>query len=84
MDTAIKPGIYDESLADFHLTARTEDAYDMARFLTRHEGLFVGISSAAAVHCALQVARELEQGTVVTIMPDSGLKYLSEGFWTAG
>ena len=81
MQTAIVPGIYDESLADENLTTRTEDAYAMARFLARHEGLFVGISSAAAVVAALTAARELEAGLVVTIMPDNGFKYLSERFW---
>lgn len=81
MQTAIVPGIYDESLADENLTTRTEDAYAMARFLAQHEGLFVGISSAAAVVAALTAARELEAGLVVTIMPDNGFKYLSERFW---
>jgi cysteine synthase B len=82
MKTSIKPGIYDESLADENLIARTEDAYDMARFLARSEGLFVGISSAAAVFTAIRLAQTLEEGVVVTIMPDSGFKYLSERFWT--
>jgi len=82
METSIKPGIYDESLADENLTARTEDAYAMARFLARSEGLFVGISSAAAVFTAIRLAQTLEEGLVVTILPDSGLKYLSERFWT--
>ena len=82
METSIKPGIYDESLADENLTARTEDAYAMARYLARSEGLFVGISSAAAVFTAIRLAQTLEEGVVVTIMPDSGLKYLSERFWT--
>ena len=81
MATAIVPGIYDETLADGNLTVRTEDAYVMARFLARKEGLLVGVSSAAAVVAALQVARELEEGVVVTILPDSGYKYLSERFW---
>ena len=81
MESSIKPGIYDESLADGNLSARTEDAYDMARFLARSEGLFVGISSAAAVFTAIRLAQTLEEGVVVTIMPDSGLKYLSERFW---
>ena len=44
-------------------------------------GLFTGISSAAAVSTAVQLARRLERGVVVTIMPDSGFKYLSERFW---
>ena len=81
MPSAIKPGIYEGTLADEVRTVRTEDAYEMARALARKEGLFAGISAAAAVVASLEVARELEEGVVVTILPDSGLKYLSEPFW---
>jgi len=81
METAIKPGTYDETVADGNLTATTEEAYEMARYLARSEGLFAGISSAAAVFTAVQLAKTLEHGVVVTIMPDSGFKYLSERFW---
>jgi cysteine synthase B len=81
MPTAIRPGIYDESLADGNLVVRTEDAYAMARFLARLVGLRVGISAAAAVVAALEIARELDEGVVVTILPDSGYKYLSDRFW---
>lgn len=81
MPTAIQPSIYDESLAANLRTVRTEDAYEMALTLARQEGLFVGISAAAAVVAALAVARTLEAGTVVTVLPDNGFKYLSERFW---
>jgi cysteine synthase B len=81
MPTAIKPGIYDEGLADENITVRTEDAYRMARQLAREEGLFVGISAAAAVVAALQVAHTLEHGLVVTVLPDNGFKYVSDRFW---
>lgn len=81
MPTAIKPGIYDETLADDVRTVRTEDAYAMARFLARQEGVFVGISAAAAVWAATAVGQHLEAGTIVTILPDGGFKYLSERFW---
>lgn len=83
MATAIKPAIYDETLADGQLTAETEDAHAMARYLARNEGLFVGVSAAAAVFVAVQLARTLEQGLVVTVLPDNGWKYMSESFWTA-
>jgi cysteine synthase B len=82
MPTAIRPGIYDETLADKNLLVRTEDAYAMARFLARQEGLLVGISGAAAVVATLKVARGLEEGVCVTVLPDSGYKYLSDRFWT--
>lgn len=81
MPTAIKPAIYDESLADRNVVVRTEDAYAMARQLAREEGLFVGVSAAAAVVASLAVARELDDGYVVTVLPDNGFKYLSERFW---
>jgi cysteine synthase B len=81
MATAIVPGIYDETLADRNVTVRTEEAHAMARFLARHEGVLVGVSAAASVVAALNVARELDEGVVVTVLPDSGYKYLSERFW---
>ncbi len=83
MPTAIVPGIYDPALADENRTVRTEEAQAMARSLARHEGVFVGVSAAGAVHVALRVAQELTQGVVVTVLPDGGFKYLSEKFWTA-
>ena len=81
MATAIVPGIYDSTLADGELTAGTESAHATARYLARHEGLLVGVSAAANVHGALRVAADLDEGVVVTILPDSGYKYLSERFW---
>ncbi|MFW6069763.1 MAG: PLP-dependent cysteine synthase family protein [bacterium] len=81
MPTAIRPGIYDDTLQNDVHTVRTEDAYEMARLLARREGLFLGISAAAAVAAAVDVARTLREGVVVTVLPDNGYKYLSERFW---
>jgi S-sulfo-L-cysteine synthase (O-acetyl-L-serine-dependent) len=78
MATAIKPGIYEPGFADRVLEVRTETAHEMVRALGRKEGLFVGISSGAAMACALRVAAELDEGTVVTVFPDAGYKYLSD------
>jgi cysteine synthase B len=78
MPTAIKPGIYDESFAGEPLPIETEASHEMTLRLAREEGLFVGISSGAAVVAALQVASELDEGVVVTILPDAGYKYLSD------
>ncbi len=78
MPTAIKPGIYDESFADETLSVVTEDAHAMLLRLAREEGLFVGISSAAAAVAALKVAEQLDEGFVVTLFPDAGYKYLSD------
>jgi len=78
MQTAIKPGIYDENFADRIIEVKTEDAHAMVRQLAREEGMFVGISSGAAAVAALKVATELEEGQVVTVFPDAGYKYLSD------
>src|ERR1700746_1604646 len=85
MATAIVPKIYDAQLADEDLGIATEDAYKMAIRLAREEGLLVGISAAAAVVGCLKVAERRKKGqqvVVVTILCDSGDKYLSERFWT--
>ncbi len=82
LPTAMVPGIYDPDLADAELEAGTEEAYTMARRLTLEEGLFVGPSSAAAVVAAIELAETIPGGTIVTVFPDGGLKYVSEEFWT--
>lgn len=84
MPTAIVPGIYDQSFLDQMIEVSTEAAYEMTLRLARQEGLFVGVSSGAAAVAALQVAEQLDQGSVVTVFPDAGYKYLSEKFWEAG
>jgi S-sulfo-L-cysteine synthase (O-acetyl-L-serine-dependent) len=87
MPSAIVPKIYDASLADENLEIGTEDAYVMAKRLAREEGLLVGISAAAAVVGCLQLATKLERNEsaiFVTILCDSGDKYLSERFWEEG
>ena len=81
MESAIVPSIYDPTIADQNRAARTEDAYDMVKRVAREEGVLIGISSGAAVATALNVAREIETGTVVTILCDGADKYLSESFW---
>jgi cysteine synthase B len=81
MPTAIVPGIYDPKLADENLEVGTEETHSMARRIAREEGLLVGISSAAAVVAALRVARQVKNGVIVAIFPDSGNRYLSEEFW---
>jgi S-sulfo-L-cysteine synthase (O-acetyl-L-serine-dependent) len=85
MPTAIVPGIYDPSLADDNLWIETEDAYAMTRWLGRHEGLLVGMSSGANVHAARVVGKRLaaegQGGMIVTMLCDGATKYLSESFW---
>ncbi len=85
MPSAIVPGIYDPSIADYNLPIETEDCYKMVKRLAREEGMLVGISGAGNVVAALKIARDLhekgEKGLVVTIFCDSADKYLSEHFW---
>jgi cysteine synthase B len=85
LGTSIVPAIYDPQLADRQIEVETEAAYDMARRLAREEGLLVGVSAAAAVHASVQIAREEaaagREATIVTVLPDSADKYLSERFW---
>jgi len=83
MDTAIVPGIYDPGLADEDLGVGTEEAFELTRQLARR-GLFVGISSGAALAGALRVARTATDAVIVAIFPDGGEKYLSERFWDEG
>jgi cysteine synthase B len=83
MASAIVPRIYDPTLADQDLRIDTERAYRMVRRLAREEGLLAGISSGAAVAAMVDVAKQLDQGIVVTVFPDGAEKYLSERFWTA-
>ena len=64
-----------------NLATRTEDAYEMVKRVAREDGILIGISAGAAVATALRVARELDSGTIVTILCDGADKYLSESFW---
>jgi cysteine synthase B len=78
MASAIVPGIYDPTLADEDVAVETEAAWDMVRRLGREEGLFVGASAGAALVAASRLARELERGVIVAIIPDGGERYLSD------
>jgi cysteine synthase B len=79
--TRLVPNIYDATQADEVLTVTSEEAFAMARKLARQAGVLVGISAGANVAAALRVARDLDRGTVVTILCDSAARYLSESFW---
>ncbi len=84
LPTAITPKIYDPSLVDRHLGIDTEETWDMTRRLAREAGIFAGLSSGAAMVGAIQVARELDEGVVVTLLPDDGNKYISLGLFDRG
>ncbi|MBP1729389.1 MAG: cysteine synthase [Deltaproteobacteria bacterium] len=77
MKEAIVPEIYREETLDAKINIDDEPAFEMARQLAVMEGLFVGMSSGAAVAGAVEIARQMTSGTVVVILPDRGDRYLS-------
>jgi cysteine synthase len=80
MKEPFPPSIFKESFVDEKINIGLEEAKEMANLLAKKEQLFVGISSGAAMHVALVKARELGRGkTIVTVFPDGGAKYLSNG-----
>jgi cysteine synthase B len=85
MGSSIVPAIYNPHLADRELEIETEAAYAMAKQLAREEGLLVGISGAAAVVASVQIAQQEaaagRTAVIVTVLPDSAERYLSERFW---
>ena len=77
MEEAIVPSIYDPSQIDITIMVETEAAYEMTRQIVNQEGIFVGMSSGAAMYAAVEIARQITSGTIVVIFPDRGEKYLS-------
>jgi cysteine synthase B len=77
MKEAIVPRIYDPGKIDRIILVNNEQAYDTARWLTLTQGIFVGMSSGAAVYGAMQASKDLKSGTVACILPDRGDRYLS-------
>ena len=80
MATAIRPAIWDERVADVHMTQGTDEAIAMTRRLAKDEGIFTGPSGGAAVAAALRVAREAA-GRIVVLIADGGERYLSTPLW---
>jgi cysteine synthase B len=82
MASTIKPGFYDETFPDRFAEVNTEAAYARTMRLAREEGIFAGISSGANVEAAFNLGRTLPPGSlVVTVLCDSGFRYLSDEFW---
>jgi len=71
------PKIFDPSRLDERIYVNDEEAFDTTRKLATKEGVFVGMSSGAAVHVAIKKASELRSGVIVAILPDRGDRYLS-------
>jgi cysteine synthase B len=77
MEEAIVPSIYDPSKIDETIMVETDEAYKMTRQIIKKEGVFVGMSSGAAMYAALEVAKKIKSGIIVVIYPDRGEKYLT-------
>lgn len=83
MSESIIPKIFDSSKLDEHYFVNDEEAFDTTRMLAVKEGIFVGMSSGAAMHIALRKSSELKEGTIVVIFPDRGDRYLSTSLFTS-
>ncbi|MGB7285099.1 MAG: cysteine synthase family protein [Candidatus Acidiferrum sp.] len=84
MDTALRPAIYDDTLADENIEIGTETAYRMVKRIAREEGFLVSPSAAAALVGCFQVAKNVSHSrpaVIVTVFADSASKYLTERFW---
>lgn len=81
--TSLRPGTLDESYVDERRYVATEAAEEMTVRLAKEEGLFVGTSSGAAVTAAVEYAQGLEQGVVVTLLPDGGDRYVHKHYLEA-
>ena len=77
MEEALVPAIYDCKKIDEIIMIETKNAFNIARQISKKEGIFVGMSSGAAMFCAIEVAKKIKRGNIVTIFPDKGDKYLS-------
>jgi len=75
LETALVPGIYDPTVADANYEVSTEEAHEMIRAAYKHEGLLLSPSSAANLAGAIRIAEQLEEGTLVTVLPDNADKY---------
>ena len=77
MEEAIVPALYQPEAIDEHIMVESEIAFDYARQIVKKEGIFVGMSSGAAMYAAAEVAKTIDSGLIVVIFPDRGEKYLS-------
>ncbi len=83
MKEAYVPEIFDKAHLDTKINIEDDLAYEMSRRLAREEGLFVGMSSGAAMAVAIDQAQALDTGVIVVILPDGGERYLSTPLFTA-
>jgi cysteine synthase B len=81
METSIVPGIWHPEQLDRKIGIATDAAYDMVYRLAADDGLLVGQSCGAAVLGAIEIAKEIDEGVIVAILPDFGDRYLSTNLW---
>jgi len=75
LETAIVPRIYDPLVADKNIEVSTEEAYEVIRAAAKYEGLLLSPSSAANIAGALKIINDIDEGVVVTMLPDNADKY---------
>jgi len=83
MSESIVPGIFDPSALDERHTVNDDEAFNATRMLAVKEGIFVGMSSGAAMHVAMKISSEIKEGVIVVIFPDRGDRYLSTALFTS-
>jgi len=77
MDEAIVPSLWDPAAVDETVMVDSETAFETSRQIVKNEGIFVGMSSGAAMYAAIEIAKKIKKGTIVVIFADRGEKYLS-------
>ncbi|HBF43802.1 MAG TPA: cysteine--tRNA ligase [Desulfobacteraceae bacterium] len=82
MKESYQPGIFEKRRLDRVIHIDDEEAYKTSRILAKEEGIFVGMSSGAAMAAALRISEEMEKGRIVVILPDGGERYLSTSLFT--
>lgn len=83
MEESIVPSIFDPSIIDTHLYVNDEESFEYSRLLSVKEGLFVGMSSGAALSGSIKLAEKVKKGNIVTIFPDRGDRYLSTNLFAS-
>lgn len=83
MEESIVPSIFDPSIIDIHLYVNDEESFEYTRLLSIKEGIFVGMSSGAALSGVIKLAEKIKKGNIVTIFPDRGDRYLSTNLFAS-